>query len=84
MLRFVARHGLVRLVGGRAVPALMIFDLLVLANRTRRIPMVDRGLRRGARAVRSRVVAAVDGLPARPTRPARPGRSARSDRDGDA
>ena len=81
MLRFVVRHGLVRLIGGRAVPALMIFDLAVLANRTRRIRVVDRGLRRGAGAVRSRVVAAVDGLPARPARPARPGRTARSDHD---
>ena len=48
MLRFVARHGLVRMIGGRAVPALLIWDLAMLANKTRRIPAVDRGLRRGA------------------------------------
>ena len=48
MLQFVARHGLVRLIGGRAVPALLIWDLAMLANKTRRIPAVDRGLRRGA------------------------------------
>jgi hypothetical protein len=57
MLRFIARHGLVRMIGGRAVPALLLWDLAMLANRTRRIPVVDRGVRRGAdmavRGVRS-------------------------------
>jgi hypothetical protein len=48
MLRFIARHGLVRMIGGRAVPALLLWDLAMLANRTRRIPAVDRGVRRGA------------------------------------
>ena len=48
MLRFIARHGLVRMIGGRAVPALLLWDLAMLANRTRRIPVVDRGVRRGA------------------------------------
>ena len=38
MLRFIARHGLVRMIGGRAVPALLLWDLAMLANRTRRIP----------------------------------------------
>jgi hypothetical protein len=52
MVRFLLRHGLVRVVGGRLVPALMVWDLAVLANRTRRIPVVDRGLRRGASAAR--------------------------------
>ena len=42
MLRFIARHGLVRVIGGRAVPALMLWDLAMLANRTRQIPVVDR------------------------------------------
>jgi len=50
MLRFVMRHGLVRLIGGRAVPAMYVWDLVVLADRARRIPVVDRGLRRGAGA----------------------------------
>jgi hypothetical protein len=57
MFRFIARHGLVRMIGGRAVPALLLWDLAMLANRTRRIPVVDRGVRRGAdmasRGVRS-------------------------------
>jgi hypothetical protein len=47
MFRFIARHGIVRMVGGRAVPVLMVWDLVILADRTRRIPVVDRGLRRG-------------------------------------
>lgn len=46
MYRFVVRHGLVRLIGGRAVPALLLWDLAMMANRARRIPVVDRGLRR--------------------------------------
>ena len=58
MLRILARHGLVRIIGGRAVPALLIWDLVVLADRTRRIPLVDRGLRRGA-GVASRRIGAV-------------------------
>jgi len=61
MLRFIARHGLVRLVGGRAVPALLIWDLAILANRTRRIPLVDRSLRRGAGAASRRVGSLVSG-----------------------
>src|SRR5436189_188272 len=51
MLRFIARHGLVRMIGGRAVPALLLWDLAMLANRTRRIPAADRW------AVRALVVA---------------------------
>ena len=50
MLRFLVRHGLVRVVGGRAVPALMLWDAMVMANRVRQIPVVDRDLRRGAGA----------------------------------
>jgi hypothetical protein len=57
MLRFLARHGLVRVVGGRAVPVLLAWDLIVLADRMRRIPVVDRGLRRGAGAAGRWVVA---------------------------
>jgi hypothetical protein len=52
MFRFVARYGLVRLVGRRALPALMVWDAVVMANKARQIPAVDRGLRRGAGALR--------------------------------
>jgi hypothetical protein len=52
MIRFLLRHGAVRVVGGRLVPALMVWDIAVLANKTRQIPIVDRGLRRGATAAR--------------------------------
>jgi hypothetical protein len=73
MLRFVARHTLVRLVAGRAVPVLLVWDLAVLANRTRQIPAVDRGLRRGAGAAR-RGLGTVVASPRWPTRPSRPRR----------
>jgi hypothetical protein len=63
MLRFVARHGLVRLIGGRAVPALLLWDLAMLANRTRRIPVVDRSLRRGAREAGRRLTPLVTARP---------------------
>ncbi|HLO36649.1 MAG TPA: hypothetical protein VK194_11220 [Candidatus Deferrimicrobium sp.] len=52
MVRFLLRHGAVRLIGGRAVPALMLVDLALLANRARRVPIVDRNLRRGVGAAR--------------------------------
>ncbi len=52
MVRFLLRHGLVRVVGGRLVPAMLVWDIAVLANKTRQIPIVDRGLRRGASAAR--------------------------------
>jgi hypothetical protein len=61
MFRFIARHGLVRLIGGRAVPALLLWDLAMLANRARQIPVVERNLRRGVDAAGSRVAAAVTG-----------------------
>ena len=48
MLKFAMRHGLVRLIGGRAVPLMWAWDVAVLANKARRIPVVDRTLRRGA------------------------------------
>jgi hypothetical protein len=54
MMRFLLRHGAVRLIGGRAVPALMLIDLAMLANRTRKIPVVDRNLRRGIGAIGKR------------------------------
>jgi hypothetical protein len=59
MLRFVARYGLVRLVGRRVVPALMVWDAMVMANKARQIPVVDRGLRRGAGAVRRKATGAL-------------------------
>jgi hypothetical protein len=61
MFRFIARHGLVRLIGGRAVPALLLWDLAMLANRARQIPVVERNLRRGVDAAGSRVAGAVTG-----------------------
>ena len=42
MLKFAMRHGLVRLIGGRAVPLMWAWDVAVLANKARRIPIVDR------------------------------------------
>jgi len=71
MLRFVARFGIVRLVGRRAVPVLLVWDLAMLANRTRRIPLVDRTLRRGAGAARRGVGAAGASALGRWRRPAR-------------
>jgi hypothetical protein len=83
MLRFLLRHGAVRLIGGRAVPILTILDLALLANRARKIPAVDRGLRRGAAATGRRLGSVLDGMtgPAGRVRPAgrrrdRPPRSA--------
>jgi hypothetical protein len=61
MMRFLLRHGAVRLIGGRAVPALMLIDLAMLANRTRKVPVVDRNLRRGAGVVQMRATSIVAG-----------------------
>ena len=33
MLKFAMRHGLVRLIGGRAVPLMWAWDVAVLANK---------------------------------------------------
>jgi hypothetical protein len=66
MMRFLLRHGAVRLIGGRAVPALMLIDLAMLANRARKVPVVDRNLRRGAGAVGRRASEAMTGRRARP------------------
>jgi hypothetical protein len=71
MLRFVARYGLVRLVGRRVLPALMIWDAVVMANKARRIPIVDRSLRRGAGAASRRATGALAGR-RRPWRAADP------------
>ena len=59
--RYAMRHGMVRLIGGRAVPALLAWDLLMLANRTRQIPVVDRTLRRSATVARDRMRSAASG-----------------------
>ena len=84
MFRFVMRHGLVRMIGGRAVPALLLWDLAVLANKTRRIPVVDRGLRRGVGAARRGLTTVVDPprWPSRPGGPGRPGSSGRTGNPG--
>jgi hypothetical protein len=75
--RYAMRHGMVRLIGGRAVPALLAWDLLMLANRTRQIPVVDRTLRRTATVARERVRAAASGgIPRRDA----DGRRGRADR----
>jgi len=66
MLRFIARYGIVRLVGRRAVPALLIWDIAVLANKTRQIPVVGRTLRRGAGAARRGLGSTVLGRRRRP------------------
>jgi len=50
MWRWMVRYGAVRVVGRRVLPVLMLWDAAVLANKARRIPMVDRNLRRGASA----------------------------------
>ena len=80
MFRFIARHGLVRLVGGRAVPALLLWDLAVLANRARQIPVVERNLRRGVDAAGSRVAGAMTGRRARRGRGGAGGDGAGADR----
>lgn len=79
MLRFVMRYGLVRLIGRRAVPALIVWDVAVLANRTRQIPIVDRVLRRSVGTARQGIDSVVRRAP-RPARPSRPG-SRRPDPD---
>ena len=61
MMRFLLRHGAVRLIGGRAVPALMLLDLAMLANRARKVPVVDRNLRRGAGAIQRKAAEAMAG-----------------------
>ena len=72
MLKFAMRHGLVRLIGGRAVPLMWAWDIAVLANKARRIPMVDRSLRRGA-GVAVRGAGSVVRSPRWATRPGRRG-----------
>lgn len=73
MVRFLLRHGLVRLIGGRAVPVMIVWDVVVLTDRVRRIPVVDRGLRRGVGAARRGLGTALTTRPwsRMPTRPGR-------------
>jgi len=75
MLKFLMRHGLVRMIGGRAVPLMWAWDVAVLANKARRIPVVDRTLRRGAGAA-VRGAGTVVRSPRWTARPSRPGQSA--------
>jgi len=86
MLKLAMRHGLVRLIGGRAVPLMWVWDMAVLANKARRIPIVDRSLRRGAGAA-VRGAGTVVASPRWATRPGRRGlmerRQARRPRDLD-
>ena len=63
MLKFLIRAGLIRVVGRRAIPALMLIDVAMLANRARRIPVVDRNLRRGAAAVADQVASRLERWP---------------------
>jgi hypothetical protein len=72
MLKFAMRHGLVRLIGGRAVPLMWAWDVAMLANKARRIPVVDRTLRRGAGAA-VRGAGSVVASPRWATRPGRRG-----------
>ena len=72
MLKFAMRHGLVRLIGGRAVPLMWAWDMAMLANKARRIPVVDRSLRRGAGAA-VRGAGSVVASPRWATRPGRRG-----------
>jgi hypothetical protein len=73
MLRFLLRHGAVRMIGGRAVPVLMLWDAALLANRVRRIPVVDRSLRRGAAAAVDRFADTIEGFAPPARRGPRPG-----------
>jgi hypothetical protein len=72
MLKFLIRAGLIRVVGRRAIPALMLIDVAMLANRARRIPVVDRNLRRGAAAVADQVASRLERWPAPSREPGGP------------
>jgi hypothetical protein len=76
MLKFLMRHGLVRMIGGRAVPLMWAWDVAVLANKARQIPVVDRTLRKGAGAA-VRGAGTVVRSPRWTARPGRPGQPAR-------
>jgi hypothetical protein len=73
MMRWLLRYGAIRVVGRRAVPVLMLWDAAVLANKARRIPVVDRTLRRGAAAAADRFANTLDGVGPRVRRTPRSG-----------
>lgn len=77
MMRWLLRYGAIRIVGRRAVPVLMLWDAAVLANKARRIPVVDRTLRRGAAAAADRFASTLENVGPR-VRPA----ASRSDASG--
>ena len=58
--KYAARHGLIRVIGGKAVPALLAWDMLMLANRTRRNPYVDRVLRKSFAVARDKARATAE------------------------
>jgi len=60
--RWLVRYGAVRVVGRRALPVLMLWDAAVMANRVRRIPAVDRTIRRGAASAADRFADTLEGL----------------------
>jgi len=62
MWRWLVRYGAIRVVGRRAVPVLMVWDAAVMANRVRRIPAVDRTIRRSAAAAADRLADTLDGI----------------------
>ena len=62
MWRWLVRYGAIRVVGRRAVPVLMLWDAAVMANRVRRIPAVDRTIRRSAAAAADRFADTLDGF----------------------
>jgi hypothetical protein len=72
MMRWLLRYGAIRLVGRRALPVLMVWDAAVLANKARRIPAVDRALRRGAAAAADRFADTLDNMVPGPRRPTSP------------
>jgi hypothetical protein len=72
MMRWLLRYGAIRLVGRRALPVLMVWDAAVLANKARRIPAVDRALRRGAAAAADRFADTLDNIAPGARRPPSP------------
>lgn len=60
MWRWLVRYGAIRVVGRRAVPVLMLWDAAVMANRVRRLPPVDRALRKGAATAADRFADTLD------------------------
>ena len=78
MMRWLLRYGAIRLVGRRALPVLMVWDAAVLANKARRIPVVDRTIRRGAAAAADRFADTLENVGPRVRPSRRPDDSERS------